>query len=156
MDHLFHYIENVHELNCRLKSQWAGEESSSAHGMIWENMQKTISNCKILITYSLICYFASIMLQWQSRSVTIFLPNFHTDLILHDLLKLLSRSCWCGLTGHQMSLCEHMACWLLLGPCALLSIVCPLSSRYPIIVSVAHLCLPRYPRLSPYLASWCL
>ncbi len=40
---------------------------------------------------------------------------------------------------------EHMACCLLLGPCALLSIVCPLSSRYPIIVSVAPPVSPSLP-----------
>ncbi len=36
-----------------------------------------------------------------------------------------SRSCWCALAGHQMSVClfEHMACSLLLVPCALLYIV---------------------------------
>ncbi len=38
-----------------------------------------------------------------------------------------------------------MACCLLLVPCALLSIVCPLSSRYPIIVSVASPVSPSLP-----------
>ncbi len=58
----------------------------------------------------------------------------------------MSRSCWCALTGHQMSLyVEHMTCFLLLVPCALLSIVCPLPSCYPIIVSVAPPVSPSLP-----------
>ncbi len=60
---------------------------------------------------------------------------------------LISRSCWCDLTGHQISLyVEHMAC-LLLVPCALLSIVGLLPSCYPSIVSVA-------PHVSPSLPSF--
>ncbi len=60
---------------------------------------------------------------------------------------LISQSCWCDLTGHQISLyVEHMAC-LLLVPCALLSIVCLLPSCYPSIVSVA-------PHVSPSLPSF--
>ncbi len=48
------------------------------------------------------------------------LPNKH---------RIVSRSCCCALTGHQISLhVEHMVCCLLLVPCALLSIVCPLPS----------------------------
>ncbi len=62
-----------------------------------------------------------------------------------NLVKVVSRSSWCALTGHQMSLyVEHMACCLLLVPCALLSIVCPLPSRYPIIVSVAPPVSPSF------------
>ncbi len=60
---------------------------------------------------------------------------------------LISQSCWCDLTGHQISLyVEHMAC-LLLVPCALLSIVGLLPSCYPSIVSVA-------PHVSPSLPSF--
>ncbi len=51
---------------------------------------------------------------------------------------ILSLYCWCVRAGHQMSIyVKHMAYCLLLVPCALLSIVCPLPSCYPIIVSVA-------------------
>ncbi len=61
---------------------------------------------------------------------------------------MVSRSSWCALTGHQISLyVEHMACCLLLVTCALLSIVCPLPSFYPIIVSVV-------PPVSPLLPSF--
>ncbi len=49
-------------------------------------------------------------------------------------------------------------CWALglLVPCVLLSIVCSLPSCYLSLFQLLHLCVPRYPRLSPYLASWCL
>ncbi len=58
----------------------------------------------------------------------------------------MSRSCWCALAGPQMSLyVEHMVCCLLLVPCALLSIVCPLPSCYLIIVSVAPPVSPSLP-----------
>ncbi len=58
----------------------------------------------------------------------------------------LSRSCWCALTGHQMSMyVEHMACCLLLVPCAVLSIGCPLQSCYLITVSVAPPVSPSLP-----------
>ncbi len=51
----------------------------------------------------------------------------------------MSRSSWCAQAGHQMSLCvEHMAC-------APMSIVCPLSSCYLIIVSVAPPVSPSLP-----------
>ncbi len=71
-----------------------------------------------------------------------------------NLVKVVSRSSWCALTGHQMSLYgEHMACCLLLVPCALLSIVCPLPSRYPIIVSVAPAVSPSFVSLFSLLVS---
>ncbi len=47
---------------------------------------------------------------------------------------------WCALDGHQRSLClfvEHMDGCLLLGSCAVLSIVISLLFQFP------HLCLPR-------------
>ncbi len=48
--------------------------------------------------------------------------------------------------GHQMSLyVEYMVCCLLLVPCAPMSIVCPLPSCYPIIVSVAPPVSPSLP-----------
>ncbi len=56
---------------------------------------------------------------------------------------------WCALDGHQRSLCvfvEHMDGCLLLGSCALLSIVLPRPSCYLIIVSVS-------PPVSPSLVS---
>ncbi len=66
-------------------------------------------------------------------------------LLTDEASKNVSQSCWCALTGHQMSLyVEHMAC-LLLVPCAPMSIVCPLPSRYPIIVTVAPAVSPSLP-----------
>ncbi len=57
---------------------------------------------------------------------------------------LVSRSCWCALACHQMSLCVEQTC-LLLVPCAPMSIVCLLPSCYLIIVSVAPPVSPSLP-----------
>ncbi len=58
---------------------------------------------------------------------------------------LVSRSCWCALTGHQMS----PVCWahgLLFVVGAMCSpVYCPLPSCYPIIVSVAPPVSPSLP-----------
>ncbi len=68
----------------------------------------------------------------------------------------LSRSCWCAQAGHQC-LCV-LNTWLVvcLVPCAPMSIVCPLPSCYLSLFQWLQLCLPRYPRLSPYIVSLCL
>ncbi len=73
------------------------------------------------------------------------------------MLKKVTVTGWCALDDHQRSLClcvEHMACCLLLVPCVLLSIVCPLQScllhhcfsRSTCVSLVTLLvCLPIYP-----------
>ncbi len=62
-----------------------------------------------------------------------------------------------GLTTRCNCVCEHMACCVCVVPCAftcLLSVPSHLVTKS--LFQWHHLCIPRYPRLSPYIASWCL
>ncbi len=61
------------------------------------------------------------LIRWPLRNCC-----WHGDGEVRRVEDIVSRSCWCAQAGHQISLCvEHMACCLLLVPCAPMSIVCP-------------------------------
>ncbi len=71
-----------------------------------------------------------------------------------------SRSCWCALAGHQMSLCVCLSSWLVVC-CWYHVLSCLLSDPSLLVISLLfqlpHLWPPRYPpRLSPHVFSWCL
>ncbi len=69
--------------------------------------------------------------------------------------KKVSRSCWCAQAGHQMSLCWAHGLLFVGAMCS------HVDCLFPPILLLNHCfsgssCLPRYPRLSPYIVSLCL